>query len=111
MKMTTRMFAASILLVAVGTATNLFPAVMAGSNLSGLGSAVLAQENYKTGTIKYINTVKGFGYVTMDSTGQDIIFKTSDLLDEIDVNARVKFKLVNGKKGVSAVEIKLLPED
>lgn len=61
----------------------------------------------QTGTVKFFNEAKGFGFITNESTGEDIFVHVSGLVDKIREGDKVTFKLENGKKGMNAVEVKL----
>ncbi len=60
------------------------------------------------GTVKFFNTTKGFGFITPAAGGQDIFVHVSGLIDEIRENDRVKYEVENGKKGLNAVNVKLV---
>lgn len=61
----------------------------------------------QTGTVKFFNEAKVFGFITNESTGEDIFVHVSGLVDKIREGDKVTFKLENGKKGMNAVEVKL----
>ncbi len=60
------------------------------------------------GTVKFFNATKGFGFITPSAGGQDIFVHVSGLYDEIRENDKVVFEVQNGKKGLNAVNVKLL---
>jgi cold shock protein len=60
-----------------------------------------------TGTVKFFNEAKGFGFITDESTGDDIFVHVTGLVDKIREGDKVTFNLENGKKGMNAVEVKL----
>ena len=60
----------------------------------------------KTGTVKFYNEAKGFGFIT-DENGTDIFVHATGLNDEIRENDEVTFDLQDGKKGLNAVNVKL----
>jgi CspA family cold shock protein len=62
----------------------------------------------QTGTVKFFNTAKGFGFITPDDSGQkDIFVHVSGLVDQIRENDKVKYEVQNGKKGLNAVSVQL----
>ena len=61
-----------------------------------------------TGTVKFFNETKGFGFIKNDQTGQDIFVHVSDLVDEIRENDKVQFDVAQGKKGLNAVKVSLV---
>jgi CspA family cold shock protein len=60
-----------------------------------------------TGTVKFFNESKGFGFIKNDETGEDIFVHVTGLIDKIDQNDEVTFDLVEGKKGMNAVNVKI----
>ena len=64
-------------------------------------------EGMQTGTVKFFNETKGFGFIKPDNTGDDIFVHASGLKDQIRENDRVKFNIERGKKGLNAVNTEL----
>lgn len=60
------------------------------------------------GTVKFFNVTKGFGFITPSNGGQDIFVHVSGLIDEIHENDKVTFEVQNGKKGLNAVNVKVI---
>ncbi|MBC7893100.1 MAG: cold shock domain-containing protein [Sphingobacteriaceae bacterium] len=61
----------------------------------------------QTGTVKFFNESKGFGFIVDDETGQDIFVHVTGLGGTtIRQNDKVSFEVVNGKKGLNAVNVK-----
>lgn len=60
-----------------------------------------------TGTVKFFNEAKGFGFITDEGSGEDIFVHVTGLVDKIREGDKVTFNLENGKKGMNAVEVKL----
>jgi len=63
-------------------------------------------DNKKTGTVKFFNTEKGFGFIKHDDSNQETFVHASGLVDEIKENDHVEFELQAGKKGMNAVNVK-----
>ena len=61
----------------------------------------------KKGKVKFFNNSKGFGFIQDNDSGQDIFVHVSGLRDDIREGDMVTFDVVNGKKGLNAVEVKL----
>lgn len=61
----------------------------------------------KEGTVKFFNNSKGFGFIE-NKEGNDIFVHISGLIDEIRDNDRVTYEEEQGKKGMNAVNVKLL---
>jgi CspA family cold shock protein len=58
----------------------------------------------KTGTVKFYNEAKGFGFIT-DENGTDVFVHATGLKDEIRENDSVSFEVTEGKKGLNAVNV------
>ncbi|MCZ4245072.1 cold-shock protein [Pedobacter punctiformis] len=61
----------------------------------------------KTGTVKFFNETKGFGFIIDDSTSEQIFVHVSGLKDGIKEGDKVTFDTQDGKKGINAVNVKL----
>ena len=66
----------------------------------------IKNKKMKTGTVKFYNEAKGFGFIT-DETGTDVFVHATGLNDEIRENDSVNFEVAEGKKGLNAVDVKL----
>ncbi|HET9505519.1 MAG TPA: cold-shock protein [Hymenobacter sp.] len=62
----------------------------------------------QTGTVKFFNETKGFGFIKLDENGQDVFVHVTDLIDEIRENDKVQFEVAQGKKGPAAVKVSLV---
>ncbi|KFE97579.1 cold-shock protein [Chryseobacterium luteum] len=60
------------------------------------------------GTVKFFNDAKGFGFITPSNGGQDVFVHTSGLINDIRENDTVTFDLENGKKGINAVNVRVV---
>jgi len=60
----------------------------------------------KTGTVKFFNTAKGFGFITDDENKTDVFVHHTGITEPIRENDRVQFEVVEGKKGLNAVNVK-----
>lgn len=60
------------------------------------------------GTVKFFNETKGFGFIKPANGGPDIFVHVSGLIDEIRENDKVTFEVQNGKKGLNAVNVKVI---
>jgi CspA family cold shock protein len=61
-----------------------------------------------TGTVKFFNNSKGFGFIKDSSSEKEYFVHVSGLNDEIRENDEVTFDLQEGKKGLNAVNVKLV---
>lgn len=62
----------------------------------------------KKGTVKFFNESKGFGFVIEDGSNTDYFVHISGLIDEIREGDVVEFELKEGKKGLNAVNVKVI---
>ena len=60
----------------------------------------------ETGTVKFFNESKGFGFITLED-GKEIFVHVSGLKQDIRQNDKVQFDVEEGKKGLSAVDVRL----
>ena len=65
-------------------------------------------DNKNQGTVKFFNSEKGFGFIKHDDSDKETFVHVSGLIDEIKENDKVEFDLQNGKKGMNAVNVKLV---
>lgn len=60
----------------------------------------------QTGTVKFFNETKGFGFIKNDATGEDIFVHVTGLVDEIREKDKVQFEIAEGRKGLNAVQVR-----
>ncbi len=63
----------------------------------------------KTGTVKFFNNTKGFGFIIEDGSETEHFVHVSGLIDQINENDKVSYDLKEGKRGLNAVDVKKLP--
>jgi CspA family cold shock protein len=61
-----------------------------------------------TGIVKFFNEQKGFGFIKDSKTSKEYFVHSSGLKDTIEENDEVNFELQEGKKGLNAVNVKLV---
>lgn len=61
----------------------------------------------KTGTVKFFNESKGFGFIVDDETKAEVFVHISGLVDKVNQEDRVTFSITEGRKGPNAIEVKL----
>lgn len=61
-----------------------------------------------TGTVKFFNTTKGFGFIKHDDSNQETFVHVSGLINEIKEGDKVEFDIQNGKKGLNAVNVTVI---
>jgi len=62
----------------------------------------------QTGTVKFFNESKGYGFIKPDTAGEDVFVHASGLIDQVRENDKVKFEVERGKKGLNAVNVELV---
>ena len=60
----------------------------------------------ETGTVNFFNESKGFGFITQED-GKEVFVHVSGLKQDIRQNDKVEFEVEEGKKGLSAVNVRL----
>ena len=60
------------------------------------------------GTVKFFNDSKGFGFIKDDASNKEYFVHVSGLTEEIRENDQVTFDLQEGKKGLNAVNVKVV---
>ena len=60
------------------------------------------------GTVKFFNDTKGFGFITEEGSNTEHFVHISGLIDEVREGDEVEFDLQEGKKGLNAVNVKVL---
>ena len=62
-----------------------------------------------TGTVKWFNDCKGFGFITPDGGGEDLFAHFSEInmqgFKTLKEGQKVSFEIVDGKKGKQAAKI------
>lgn len=61
----------------------------------------------QSGTIKFFNETKGFGFVVDSNSGEEIFVHVSGLVDKVREGDTVTFETQQGKKGLNAVNVQL----
>ncbi len=62
----------------------------------------------KKGTVKFFNESKGFGFIIEDGSKSEYFVHISGLVDEIHEGDAVEFELKEGRKGLNAVNVKVI---
>jgi CspA family cold shock protein len=60
------------------------------------------------GTVKFFNVTKGFGFIVPSNGDAEIFVHSSGLVDQIRENDSVEYEVEKGKKGLNAVQVKVV---
>ncbi len=60
------------------------------------------------GTVKFFNDSKGYGFITPDNGGKDIFVHANGLIDDIREGDKVTYDTEEGRKGLNAVDVKVV---
>jgi cold shock protein len=64
----------------------------------------------ETGTVKWFNDAKGFGFITPDGGDADVFVHFSSIQTDgyrtLDENQRVEFEITQGQKGPQAANVR-----
>jgi len=62
----------------------------------------------KTGTVKFFNESKGFGFIIEADSNQEYFVHVTGIIDEIKEGDNVEFELKEGRKGLNAINVKIV---
>lgn len=60
----------------------------------------------QTGTVKFFNESKGFGFIVDNSSKEEFFVHVSGLVDDVREGDTVTFTVEKGKKGMNAVGVR-----
>ena len=64
------------------------------------------------GTVKWFNSEKGFGFISVDGGGQDVFVHFSEIVADgfrsLDEDQRVEFTVTQGAKGPQASAVRIV---
>lgn len=60
------------------------------------------------GTVKFFNESKGFGFITDENSSKEYFVHISGIVDKIQEGDSVEFDLQDGRKGLNAVNVKVI---
>ena len=61
-----------------------------------------------TGTVKFFNNSKGFGFITPDDGSKDVFVHKNDLDDQITEGDKVSYDVEESEKGFNALHVKVI---
>lgn len=62
----------------------------------------------KNGTVKFFNEAKGFGFVIEEGSNEEYFVHISGVIDRINEGDTVEFELTEGKKGLNAINVRVI---
>lgn len=62
----------------------------------------------RSGRVKFYIDEKLYGFLIDDATGEEVHVPVAGLIDEIKKNDRVSFKVIKGKRGDEAAEVRVI---
>lgn len=68
----------------------------------------LLKNNMIKGTVKFFNETKGFGFIVEEDSNKEHFVHVSGLIDEVKEGDFVEFELKEGKKGLNAIDVKVV---
>lgn len=60
----------------------------------------------KRGIVKFFNKSKGFGFIKVEDTDEEIFFHVSGIIEEVQDNDEVVFEITEGRRGMNAINVK-----
>ena len=61
-----------------------------------------------TGTVKFFNESKGYGFITPENGSKDIFVHVNGLVDDIREGDKVTYETEEGSKGLNAVNVEVV---
>lgn len=61
------------------------------------------------GTVKFFDEIKGFGFIKEENSEEEHFVHVSGLVDTITEGDEVEYDLTEGKKGMNAINVKIVP--
>jgi len=62
----------------------------------------------KEGTVKFFNNARGFGFIKVNDSDEQVFVHHSNLVDEIKEDDKVKFEVEKGDRGLRATNVSLV---
>lgn len=62
----------------------------------------------ETGTVKFFNEEKGFGFITQDGTNKEIFVHKTNAREKLYENDKVEFVIEQGDRGAFAAKVEII---
>ena len=62
----------------------------------------------KKGTVKFFNSERGFGFITVEGSGEEIFVHKTEVQGTIQENDQVEFEVQKGNRGLNAVSVRVI---
>jgi len=62
----------------------------------------------KKGTVKFFNSMRGFGFIKTEDTNEEVFVHKSDITGTIRENDIVEFDVQKGEKGLNAINVRVI---
>lgn len=82
-----------------------FPGAFAGINKPRFRPGRNTSSTMSSGTVKFFNTEKGFGFITPDEGGKDVFVHKSGTRAALYEGDKVTFEVEQSPKGLNAVNV------
>ncbi|KAA5821430.1 cold shock domain-containing protein [Algibacter amylolyticus] len=66
------------------------------------------EASLKEGTVKFFNYKKGYGFITVKDSGDEIFVHTKNLIDKIREKNKVTFTIEKSPKGPIATNVRVI---
>jgi CspA family cold shock protein len=60
----------------------------------------------QTGTVKFFNETKGFGFIKENDSNREIFVHVTGVVENVRENDSVTYELSEGKKGINAINVR-----
>ena len=62
----------------------------------------------KRGTVKFYNAMRGFGFIKVDETNEEVFVHKTEIKGTIRENDVVEFEIEKGNKGLNATNVRVV---